>query len=332
MLNPASPSPRLAVRRRSAAHSFAIRPRLTIATLLAGASAAQPHSEGNAFDRRSFGSDVVERAIDAAYLAEQYGTEDRLRIRIEAHRRYSERTDDYLDWILDRLQPRPGDLVVDVGCGVGSIHPQLCARGVRAVLGVDVSRAMVEASQRQATERGLPVIAMEADAQALPLPDDAYDCAMANHMLFHVPDQRSALRELRRVLRKPRGRVLLTAAAPGHRSRLREIHAHAAEELGYAPAESVMHRFNLDHLDLVREVFPSAERFVREDAFLFPRADDALRYYASGAIDALEDCPPDGSHRPRLLDLVGKQIEEIIRSEGIFRDPKDAGCFVATAR
>ena len=291
-----------------------------------------PNSQRNAFDGRSFGSDMVERAIDPAYLYEQYGTEERLRIRIDAHQRYSERADDYFDWILDRLQPRPGDLVVDVGCGVGSIHPALCARGVRAVLGVDVSKAMVGASQRQAKERGLPVIAIEADAQALPLPDDAYDCAMANHMLFHVPDQRAALRELRRVLGKPHGRVVLTAAAPSHRSRLRAIHACAAEGLGYTPAESVMHRFNLDHLELVRDVFPSAERFVREDAFLFPTADAALRYYASGAIDALQDCPPDGSHRPHLLALVGNQIEEIIRSEGVFRDPKDTGCFVATAR
>ena len=273
---------------------------------------------------------MVERAIDPLYLSEQYGTEERLRIRIEAHQRYSERADDYLDWILDRLQPRPGDLVVDVGCGVGSIHPALCARGVRAILGVDVSKAMVDASQRQANERGLPVIAIEANAQALPLPDDAYDGAMANHMLFHVPDQRAALRELRRVLRKPDGRVVLTAAAPEHRSRLREIHNLSAKDLGYTPTDSVMRRFNLDHLDLVREVFPNVERFVREDAFLFPTADAALRYYASGAIDAIEDRPPDGSHRASLLALVGERIQEIIRAEGVFRDPKDTGCFVAT--
>jgi ubiquinone/menaquinone biosynthesis C-methylase UbiE len=274
---------------------------------------------------------MVERVIDPAHLHEQYGTEDRLRIRIDAHQRYSERTDDYFDWILDRLQPRPGDLVVDVGCGVGSIHPPLCARGVRAVLGVDVSSAMVVATQRQANERGLPVIAIEADAQSLPLPDDSCDCAMANYMLFYVRDQRAALRELRRVLGKPHGRVILATAAPSHQSRLREIHARAAEHLGYMPADSGMYRFNLNHLDLVREVFPSAQRFVREDAFLFPTAEAALRYYGSGAIDALQDCPPDGSHRPRLLELVGKQIEEIIRSEGVFRDAKDSGCFVASA-
>ena len=106
----------------------------------------------------------------------------------------------FFDWVLDHFDPRPGDLVLDVGCGAGTYHPALCARGIRAVLGVDASKAMVEASQKQANEHRLPVVVIGADAQMLPLPDAGYDCAMANHMLFHVADQRAALRELRRVL------------------------------------------------------------------------------------------------------------------------------------
>jgi len=61
---------------------------------------------------------MVERAIDPANLNEQYGTEQRLRIRIEAHQRYSQRTDDYFEWIMNRLQPRPGDLVLDGVCSL----------------------------------------------------------------------------------------------------------------------------------------------------------------------------------------------------------------------
>jgi ubiquinone/menaquinone biosynthesis C-methylase UbiE len=273
---------------------------------------------------------MVERAIDPTYLEEQYGTEDRLRIRIEAHARYSERTDNFYEWVVERLQPQPGAIVVDVGCGVGSIHPFVCARGVRAILGVDASLAMVEASQRQANQLNLPVVTVRADAQDLPLPDNTYDCAMANHVLFHVPDQRAALREIRRVLRSG-GRAVMTAAAPVHRSRLHAIHAQACAQLGYTPTQSVMRRFNLDHLDLVREVFPSAERHVREDAFLFPTSEAALRYYASGFIDALDNPPSDRSHRHKLRELVGERIDEIIRTEGVFRDPKDSGCFLATS-
>ena len=75
---------------------------------------------------------------------------------------------------------------------------------------------------------------------------------------------------------------------------------------------------------------PSAECFVRQDAFLFPSADAALRYYGTGIVDAIADAPADGSHRQKLLRLVGDEIDAIIRREGVFRVSKDSGCFVAS--
>src|SRR5579884_982104 len=142
----------------------------------------------------------MDRATDAGYLRDQYGTTHKLETRLEAHQRYSERPDDFFEWVLDRLDPRPGDLAVDVGCGTGSYHPLLVARGVRAVLGVDASAAMVAATQWQANAQHLPVVAIEATAEHLPLPTASYDLALANHVLFFVADQRAALQELRRVL------------------------------------------------------------------------------------------------------------------------------------
>ena len=68
---------------------------------------------------------------------------------------------------------------------------------------------------------------------------------------------------------------------------------------------------------------------VRSDAFLFPTVDAALRYYASGMIDALEDAPPDGSHRQPLLTAVAARLQPIHAQAGVLRVAKDAGCFVA---
>jgi ubiquinone/menaquinone biosynthesis C-methylase UbiE len=269
----------------------------------------------------------VERATESGYLREQYGTTDRLAARIEAHARFSERTDDFFAWALDRLDPRQGDLVLDVGCGTGAYHPELCARGVRAVLGLDPSPAMVAASQRQANAQRLPVISTLGHAEHLPLADAVYVQVMANHVFFFIADQRAALREMRRVLR-PSGRVMLVTNAVDHSLRLHELHEQAARTLGYVPTTRVMVRFHLDHLPLVHEVFPTVQRFERPDAFLFPTAESAVRYYATGIVDAIEDPPADGSHRPALEQLVGEKIAQLVSREGFFRVPKTAGCFV----
>jgi ubiquinone/menaquinone biosynthesis C-methylase UbiE len=270
----------------------------------------------------------TERATDPGYLRFQYGDTERLRIRADTHRLYSERPDDFVDWMLDQLEPGPGHLVLDVGRGYGIYHHALARRGARAIVGLDASVAMVEAAQQRAAAHNLTVIAIHGDAQRLPLPTATYDRAMANHMLFHVTDQLAALRELRRVL-KPAGRVLLATNAADHSQQLWDLHAAAARQLGYIPAAPVSARFHLDHLGLVQQVFPTAERRVRSDAFVFPTAEAVLRYMASGLVDAIVDPPADGSHRAALLALMGDQVEAIIRSEGVFRVAKDAGCFVA---
>ena len=58
-------------------------------------------------------------------------------------------------------------------------------------------------------------------------------------------------------------------------------------------------------------------------------AEPALRFYATYAIDAIEDRPADGSHRAPILREMRALIEEIIARDGVFRVSKTAGCFVA---
>ena len=173
-----------------------------------------------------------------------------------------------MDWVLDHLDPKPGESVLDIGCGRGSYHIPLAKRGVRVILALDSSAGMVSTSQRQANTHGLPVVAIEASAEHIPAPDASYDLGMANHVLFHVADVTVALRELRRVL-KSGGRAVLTTASADSAKRLESLHREAALRLGYQPTGRVIDRFNMDHLDVVRSAFPTAQRDIRDDAFVF---------------------------------------------------------------
>ncbi len=92
--------------------------------------------------------------------------------------------------------------VVDVGCGRGEFAARLSEAGVE-VVAVDQSPRMVELT----VARG--VVGCVGDVQELPFPDGSFDAAVANFMLYHVPDLNRGLSELARVLRS--GGVLVAA-------------------------------------------------------------------------------------------------------------------------
>lgn len=271
--------------------------------------------------------DMASRSTDPEYLKYQYGDAQKLSIRAETHRLYSERPDDMSDWLLGFVGAEPGHLLLDVGCGTGWLHTALVARRVNAVA-LDLSFGMAQETQRQASNGAFRVAVLQADARLLPMRNASFDRVIATHVFFHVPDVRGALREMRRVLR-PGGRMLASTNAADHSQRLYELHADVARSFGYTPTAPAGSHFTLDHLDLVREVFPQAERHVRSDAFMFRNADVAVRFYATGRVDGIQEWRSDGGHRPKLLEAVRERVEAIIAEEGVFRVPKDSGCFVA---
>lgn len=271
---------------------------------------------------------MTEQYTDPTYLNYQYADSEKLRVRQEAHLLYSEATGDFVEWMLDLLEPQTGEVIADVGCGPGIYHGKLAARGV-TILALDASLGMVTDVMKAASAAQLPVSAMQANAEQLPLTDASCDRLMANHMLYHVPDRTAALREMWRVL-KPGGRVLLATNAADNSQQLRDLHAEVSQAHGYRPQEgSLVARFSLDSSELVEAVFPNARVIVREDAFLFPSVDAVLRYYASMMVDLIDTPPPDASHRPLLLSAMQRQLEAIFAQETIFRVSKAAGCFVA---
>jgi 2-polyprenyl-6-hydroxyphenyl methylase/3-demethylubiquinone-9 3-methyltransferase len=101
--------------------------------------------------------------------------------------------------------PRPGALLVDLGCGAGLLAPHAARLGYRHV-GVD----LVHTSLRLAAEHG--VLAVRGDAQRLPLADGVADAVSAGEILEHVPDHRAAVAEACRVLR-PGGTLVLDTIA-----------------------------------------------------------------------------------------------------------------------
>lgn len=118
-------------------------------------------------------------------------------------------------WVLDLCELHGDERILDLGCGNQGYEAALRARSHRGqVVALDLSHGMRPAVQ--------------ADAQALPFPDDRFDVVLAPHMLYHVPDIGLAAREARRV---PRPGGTFVAVTNGERS-LPELFALVEEAAG----------------------------------------------------------------------------------------------------
>src|SRR5207248_3148605 len=117
----------------------------------------------------------------------------------------------FLPWaheLVDRLDPRPGERILDVACGTGAATRLLAERvgPTGQVVGLDVNAGMLAAARAAVTN---PVVEWhEANAQALPFADGAFDAILCQLGLQFFPDRPLALREMRRVL-APGGRLAL---------------------------------------------------------------------------------------------------------------------------
>ncbi len=106
--------------------------------------------------------------------------------------------------------------VLEVGCGPGEL-----ASRIQSALGCDV--VALDSSERMvALARDRNVDARVGDVQDLPFESEAFDCAVAAWMLYHVPELDRGVAELARVLR-PGGRLVAVTNSEHHLQEARQL-------------------------------------------------------------------------------------------------------------
>jgi SAM-dependent methyltransferase len=215
-------------------------------------------------------------------------------------------------------QPRPGDHVLDVACGIGivarTIAPHVAPSG--AVHDLDLSLAMLAVAQLYASQEGLAITWQEGRAEALPYADAVFDLVVCQHGLQFMSDRRDALREMRRVLR-PGGRLVVTVTGPLEEQPFEtRLNAIVEERVGIAPLRQP---YALGHEQLLRAAFEGAgveqltiERVPIRSRYADPDGYLAMRIAAIvAAVPALQQLT--ASERERIVAEAHDAMAPVLR-------------------
>ncbi len=129
---------------------------------------------------------------------------------------------------LARLQP--GEQVLDVGCGTGTLAMEVAHHVGRAgrIIGIDPGIQQIARARAKAARRNLPVEFQIGVIEQLPFPDQTFDVVLSTLMMHHLPAplKRQGLAEIARVL-KPEGRLVIAdfAAKKERKGQAARFHA-----------------------------------------------------------------------------------------------------------
>src|SRR6266511_2124108 len=93
------------------------------------------------------------------------------------------------DQLIQLAAPAPGENVIDVGCGTGTLAIAITPKVTPGeVHGIDASPEMIEVARKKSARAGPDVDFQVALIEAIPFPDQSFDLVTSSLMLHHLPD------------------------------------------------------------------------------------------------------------------------------------------------
>lgn len=235
------------------------------------------------------------------------------------------------DWIVGRVDPQPGQVVLELAAGPGDLGFRVAERvGPEGrLLSTDFAPEMVEAARRAGEARGVGNVEYRVlDAQRMDLDDDSVDAAVCRFGFMLMADPEAALRESRRVVRDGGPLAFAVWAEPEHNP-WATVPAITLVQLGHVPPPEpgTPGIFALADRARIEQLVTGAgfaAPVVEEIAFSFRYADaddfwDALTSLAGPLARAINALSEDDRHATRAA--VEASIEPYRQADGAYVMP-----------
>lgn len=253
-------------------------------------------------------------------VKKQYENSDNLNIRTNFHEKYSSNQKSFFDFLFEKYDLFENARIIELGCGSAgqwNNHLNSLPDNSNLILS-DFSESMIKSIGSNIKEKK-NVKTEVLNIENIPYSNQSFDIAIANHMLYHVPDIDKALSEVSRILKKKGVFYASTNSNYGIRYFLNQI-LKKQNPLTESFYES--YGFSMQNgEEYLKKFFSQVNCYEYKDTLVFTEVEPLMTWVKSiRTIATIEDYE---------LEFLKKYLENDLAKNGKIIVPKEACLFVA---
>ncbi len=238
--------------------------------------------------------------------------------RLKINRCYG--TKDIRPWIIDLLKPTINEKILDVGCGSGEqvIPFAKETKNKSEIIGIDVSKKLLNLAKKEAEEKGVKIKLLRHDANNnLPFDDEYFDAVTCCFTIYHIKNRLNLINEFYRTL-KPGGRLLITGPDPENNQEMFDFFKKVNIKISQMPRDLFKNEIGNN----LEKKFSKEKYSVFKNKVNFPSTTDFVSYIKMTQL--FLDNVPSGKQKD-----VCKQLEHIIEKNNELTLTKIVGAYTA---